>query len=265
MDACFITLCVAIFTTTHSWKLTLFEDFNGDTLNTSIWNIRTNESHCCPQEDEIYEPQNVQLKDGLLHLITKRQNITYAGVSYNFTSGWIDTKEKWYQTYGKWEVNASLPQRNSTGIWPAHWLMPNPSTAIPPNVCWPVGGEIDIMEYTASDLPDGNKIAGTYRWGTECDRDKQATPGGLYPPGMDPTWNENDFHIYGVEWNQTHMSFSVDGNKYETVTQEQANLPKDNPFYIILNTAIAFYWPPHKDSNYPAYHIIDWVKVYQYD
>ena len=30
--------------------------------------------------------------------------------------------------------------------WPAHWLMPEPTTSNPPNVCWPVGGEIDIME-----------------------------------------------------------------------------------------------------------------------
>lgn len=97
-------------------------------------------------------------------------------------------------------MHAALPARNETGTWPAHWLMPNPSTASPPNVCWPVGGEIDIMEvcwslhwqavrhaccaftqpvgllashcqYTANPLI--NPIYGSYRWGTKCGDNKQ--------------------------------------------------------------------------------------------
>jgi len=36
-------------------------------------------------------------------------------------------------------VHAKLPA--GKGMWPAHWMMPND------NSCWPVEGEIDIMEY----------------------------------------------------------------------------------------------------------------------
>lgn len=54
-----------------------------------------------------------------------------------YTSGWVDTQSKWSQVLGKWEIRAKLPF--GQGMWPAHWLMPDY------NVCWPMGGEIDIM------------------------------------------------------------------------------------------------------------------------
>lgn len=38
----------------QSLRLTLFEDFTGSTLNTTRWNVRNNESHCCPAEPELY-------------------------------------------------------------------------------------------------------------------------------------------------------------------------------------------------------------------
>ena len=265
----FITLSVV-----NGWKLTFFEDFSGSELNSSIWNIRDHESHCCPAEDELYMSYNVAIDTTNHHLVitTQREEITYDNITYHFTSGWIDTKEKWYQTYGKFEVNASLPERACTGAWPAHWLMPNPSTAIPPNVCWPVGGEIDIMEYT-SFVKQGfnltNRIAGSYRWGTKCDRDKQLLPGAMYPPARNSTlmktWDQNEFHLYSVEWDADHLSFFVDNNLYETKTNKTVDLPQENPFYWILNTGVAYYRPPTKESKYPAYHIIDYVKVYQYD
>ena len=84
---------------------------------------------------------------GNLVLRTRRRSMTVPhGQQYNFTSGWVDTEGRWFQQFGRFEVNASLPAPESTGVWPAHWLMPNPATATPKDVCWPVGGEIDIME-----------------------------------------------------------------------------------------------------------------------
>ena len=76
--------------------------------------------------------------------------------------------------YGKFEVRAKLPSPAATGAWPAHWLMPESDQ------CWPMGGEIDIMEATASPSPLTNSVyhvVGSYRWGTECSEDKQILPG----------------------------------------------------------------------------------------
>ena len=51
-------------------------------------------------------------------------------------------------------------------IWPAHWLMPEPEFSIPPNVCWPVGGEIDITEMYG--CTGGSPVYGTLHYGDQC-------------------------------------------------------------------------------------------------
>ena len=59
-----------------------------------------------------------------------------------YTSGWVDTAKKFNATVRdvpvKFEIRAQLP--GGQGIWPAHWLMPDWG------ICWPMGGEIDILE-----------------------------------------------------------------------------------------------------------------------
>ena len=74
---------------------------------------------------------------------------------FNFTSGWLDTEQKFSQRYGRFSVRARLPDVQATNIWPAHWLVPDQSSADCKEgvsrcaCCWPVGGEIDIMESCA--------------------------------------------------------------------------------------------------------------------
>lgn len=93
------------------------------------------------------------LRTGNLVLRTQRQQARGPhGNIYNFTSGWVDTETRWYQKYGRFEARVSLPPQNATGNWPAFWLMPNPATAVPKDVCWPVGGEIDIYGTYAAGL-----------------------------------------------------------------------------------------------------------------
>ena len=118
-----------------SWELSWSEDFEGPSLNRSLWNVRANQSHCCPPELELYMPEAVTQHDGYLELRTWRQTRTGSDKAvYNFTSGWVDTKGRFAQERGRFEANCSLPPRNATGVWPAFWLMPDSSQ------CWPTGG-----------------------------------------------------------------------------------------------------------------------------
>jgi hypothetical protein len=89
-------------------------------------------------------------------------------------------------TYGLWEIHAMLPAQSATGCWPAHWAMPLPALSVPPDVCWPVGGELDIMEQTSN--PFGNFSTASLRYGSACGVDEQPLPGGFYfTPGFDAT------------------------------------------------------------------------------
>ncbi|EGD76560.1 hypothetical protein PTSG_07675 [Salpingoeca rosetta] len=245
----------------RNWTLTLEDNFS-EGLNTSRWEVRQNQTHCEPCEPQLYLSKNVYVANGSLVLKTDRERVVGPGGQvFNFTSGWVDTKERWYQRFGRFEINASLPDRRSTGIWPAFWLMPNPSTASPVDVCWPVGGEIDVFEYTANPFVDA--VFATFRWGPSCGDDKQPLPGSMYPPEFRAgSVDFTEFHTYAVEWNETTMAFFVDDECYHVKTANEVSIPQD-PFYLILDTAVAWYFPPGPDALYPVYHVIDYVRAYK--
>lgn len=249
------------FTSTGSWQPTFSEDFNYSSINgsnfTKNWNIRSNESHCEPCEPELYVASALSMDNDTLVVATARSHtLGPDGQIYNFTSGWVDTKGKFSQMYGLFEAKAKLPGQNSTGIWPAFWTLPES------NDCWPTQGEIDVFEYTANFLT--NDVFGSYRWGTSCGNDNQVLPGAGYPSSSGNTidWSA-DFHTFAVIWNSSSINFYVDGNWYETKNSTKVNLPTV-PHYVILDTAIAWYWMPDSNAVYPATTVWDYVHVYQW-
>lgn len=165
------------------------------------------------------------------------------------------------QLHGKFEANCSLPSSNSTGIWPAFWLMPQGGA------CWPTGGEIDIFEFNGNPLED--RIYGSYHWappGAEnCGKDHAPIPGRGYRPKGAPRGWQQGWHVYGIEWNATSIVFTVDGESYFTVSHP--DLPTD-PMYIILNQAVdpwLFRPTPFDPGSYPPSGVflrVDWVRVW---
>jgi beta-glucanase (GH16 family) len=172
---------------------------------------------------------------------TKKQHATSQdGTLYNFTSGWIESKGHRYQKYGRFEVRAKLPSGAAgregkwADAWPAHWMMPEPSTSIPPNVCWPVGGEIDIMEgyrpRAGAGAGAGNgdvlvqhagagggdveeSVLFTYHWAQECNKDLYDGNNERWPlqnQTLPVDWSQQ-FHTFGVEWDAARISWFVDG------------------------------------------------------
>lgn len=127
------------------WHLLWEDNFTGPVgapPNPAWWTVRDNMTHG-PLEQQLYTSSSVGLDgEGHLVLTTSRATIRGPGREYNFTSGWVDTQGKVNATFGRWEIRAILPNPRALGIWPAHWLMPEANSWN----CWPVGGEIDIME-----------------------------------------------------------------------------------------------------------------------
>ena len=154
--------------------------------------------------------------------------------------------------------------------WPAHWLMPEPTTSVPPNVCWPVGGEIDIMEgfypRGGNNKPKETSIYMTYHWAKECGKDLFDGKNEMFPPKASKLvpidWTK--LHTFTVEWNETAISWFVDGAKHhQRVTGEPASLfIPQHPFYMILNTAIQP-WALANDTRFPIRHEIDRVTFCQ--
>ena len=81
----------------------MIDNFDGASLNTSLWNIKVNQSHCCQlgkEELQLYVSDEVFVKNGWLNLRTRYSEAGVRGPGgkrFNFTSGWIDSKLKFSQ------------------------------------------------------------------------------------------------------------------------------------------------------------------------
>jgi beta-glucanase (GH16 family) len=198
------------------------DDFDGSALNASLWQPKHNASHCSPCEPQLYLSENVGVGDGVLTLTTKREvgTVGPGGEAYNYTSGWVDTRHRFSQFQGRFEVTAKLPRADCWGAWPAHWLLPDDES-----VCWPAGGEVDIMEGAMNEAY--NPIAATYHWsdGGACGADEHPLFGGLYPPVTDARpadevdW-ASAFHTFVVEWSDADLKYFVDEHQVYSVAED---------------------------------------------
>ncbi len=216
------------------WYLLWNDEFDGTELDGSKWRVE-NAALNKNNELQYYTPEEVSVHDGLLTLRSSKKN--RGGREY--TSGLVETRGKFAQQYGRIEVRAKLPQ--GKGIWPAHWMLPASGK-------WPP--EIDITEIIGH---QPNVMHMTVHWGTSSDRKKR---GDIF---IGPDFSQ-DFHEFAVEWDKDAITWFVDGQQRLQVTEY---VPQE-PFFIILNTAVGGNWPgcPNSQTQFPQYHDIDYVRVY---
>ena len=185
------------------WQLTFEDDFNGDALDRQRWSVRS-----CPCfRNGSWTDRAVSVKDGMLAIETTL-NWTAAG-RLEASSGHINTSSVWRsdgggfsQRYGKFEVRARVP--GAPGVSPALWMMPDDRA-----VCWPAGGELDIVETTCTGGQNPGGIP-KFAWGSlhysdngECGAGPHhKAASGYWPcrfgdPRCHPHTNlADDFHVY---------------------------------------------------------------------
>ena len=198
-------------------------------------------------------------KNGILNIIAKRENFTDQGQTKQFTSARLNSKFAF--KYGRVEVRAKLP--TGAGTWPAIWMLGK--NIIEPGaywtnnygtINWPACGEIDIMEHWGSNQNvissavhhpiDGNLSVGEYITNAQN------------KPNV-----STEFNIYGLEWDEQSITFSVNGINhltYNPIIKNQYTWPFDAEQYLLLNIAIE----PRVSSNFVQSTMeIDYVRVYQ--
>ena len=134
-----------------TWNLELDSEFNGSSLNTSIWQTgwfgSGVTSPANTHEEDCYSPSNVTFPgDGTMHLSVTTAQSTCGGNTYPYTGSMITTNPDdgrasgGYQfTYGVVEALVYVPPSASSTIanWPAVWA---------DGQTWPADGEDDILE-----------------------------------------------------------------------------------------------------------------------
>lgn len=230
------------------------DEFDGANINTDDWTFETGDGGWGNNELQNYtNGDNASIVDGKLVITAKKENDNKVAGSY--TSTRMISKGKQSFKYGRMEIRAKLP--SGTGIWPAIWMLgENIST-----VGWPACGEIDIMEYVGYE-PD--KVHATVH---------TTSGSGSNGDGSSVTLStaEEEFHIYGLLWNEDEMNFYIDTpdnitHTYAPSNKTESNWPFDKEQFFILNVAVGGNWGGVQgidNAIFPQTMEVDYVRVYQ--
>jgi len=227
-----------------TYTLIWSDEFNGASLDQTRWNINTGNPGV-NNEKEYYQGDNIAVTGGNLVITARQQSV--GGQPY--TSGKLDSYNKFSTTYGRIEARIKLPMVQ--GTWPAFWMLGN---NINTGAGWPTCGEIDIMEHVNTT----NTILGTMHWNGGS---------GHVQYGSSTTTTPGDYHVYAVEWDNSSIRWYVDNTLY--VTGNIANNINNTgafhlPFFIILNLAMGGDLPGNTIDNgsLPTTMMVDYVRVY---
>jgi beta-glucanase (GH16 family) len=236
----------------------LDEEFDGNTLNTSLWNTCHwwQEEGCTiasNNELEWYLPGQVEVSGGALHLTAKRTKVSASdGKDYPFTSGMVTTGPSGHDmppklafTYGKVDVRFRLPA--GRGLWPAIWLLPASENSRP---------EIDMLEVTG-DVPGLLRmhLHPKNRAAPSIGKDFRL-PGGETLAG--------DWHTISLDWTPDKLIFALDGKHVWQLVDKKV---PDEPMYLVMNLAVGGEYPgdPDKNTKFPATLSIDHVRIQRND
>ena len=258
------------------WQLVFEDNFDGDTLDTSKWNV--DEGDGCPDlcdwgnnELQVYSADNISVAGGVLRIEGRQEGDSY-------TSGRLNTRGKFDFQYGRIEVSARIP--SGQGTWPAIWLLHSDPSIYGP---WPLSGEIDIMEAFNYGV-DGNQSTSS------------ATHYGLPIPPFNGTSSttelsanaDTSFHEYALEWEKGRIRFFVDGQHFQTQIVDEywvyypadpdglydpfgpytlglEDAPFDQAFHLLLNFAIGGnpVGDPDASTVFPQAMEVDYVRIYE--
>ncbi len=279
-----LPLGVSAQTTTppSGYELRWSDEFNGTSLNTTLWNIEENGNGGGNQELQYYRKENVAVHDGNLVLTARRENYN----NKQFTSGRVNTRDKAYFKHGIIQARIKFP-KTANGLWPAYWMMGNDYG----KVGWPKCGEIDIVETGNADgIKNGTQtrhFGSTLHWGTSAGAAHKQWGKSYLAPETNPLQND-DYHIITMEWNGNFMQMFYDLEDFSVSAKNKArfysvSIPSSTntsdigyyfqkPFFFIFNLAVGGNYTgiynaggitamPNAGDEAKMY--VDWVRVYQ--
>lgn len=208
----------------------------------STWN-----RWCSNSELVVYE------KDGSLHCLAI-PNPDKSTDNVPMITGGIKSEGRFDFRYG--HIEARIKTNQYSGNFPAFWMMPAQTIK-----GWPNDGEIDIWETINNSTQSWHTIHTNWTYNLHQGTNSQ-------------TKNDVDYncwHTFGLDWNETSITWYVDGVKVWTYNKSSdANAlnngqwPFDMPFYIILNQSVGDgSWAAAADTNHTYETQFDWVRVYQ--
>lgn len=238
-----------------NYTQTLYDDFDGEKLNTKIWER-------CPewQRQDLggYWKNNCSyLEDSNLVIEAKKDgNMLYSGA--------VRTKSHFYQGYGLYKFR--FKAEKTTGCWYALWLMSETEDVIGGGAV--NGAEIDIIEIISNDQgqPEGKRkyLNSAVHWDGYGKDHKSAASKFLIDDDFYDKWHEVTF-----EWTPESYKAWLDDNPtpfWDTTGQaEKYGGINTKPNYIKITAEFGKWGGPLDEKVLPCHLYVDWVKVYKKD
>lgn len=264
------------------YRLLWHDEFNGSGApNENMW--RFEEGFQRNEEDQWYSKNNAVQQGNALVITAKKERVKNPNYNPNATGGnsWKQTREYAEYTsacivakgeyafkYGRLEVRAKIPV--SQGCWPAIWSTGNWYE-------WPLGGEIDILEFYKEKIHANLCWGGDSRWnGTWNSKNYSITNF----TGKDPAWADK-YHVWRMDWDEKFIRIYLDD---ELLNETNLSTTKNkgahgasgggdiNPFSndlvgfgqcMMLNLAIGGINGRPIEATFPQEYRVDYVRVYQ--
>ncbi|MFT6991518.1 MAG: beta-glucanase (GH16 family) [Paraglaciecola sp.] len=259
------------------FSLVLDERFN--TLDEEIWEIGDGavggEAACR------FQPQGVQVEDGLLNLIIRQETILpgwsndhqMEKSAYEFSCGELRTTERKKIRYGRYETRMKAPARAvASGYISSLFTYTNDGEPRE----WE---EIDVeLEGGRPDKFQANLIYGKNTWQWWATRKWGAWEDKISIAPVD------EWRVYAIEWLPTEINWYVDGVQTKSLKQDALNcIPSCKPPQIYptpipdnLTQLMMNFWIPKdeiqdnfggnkKRNAYPMHTQYDWIRFYQLD
>ncbi|SPQ98808.1 unnamed protein product (mitochondrion) [Plasmodiophora brassicae] len=233
------------------YRLIWEDQFNGDTLDSTKWQI---ESDCRRQELQCYtaKPWNVYVDKGRLFLHAKAHPDGFRPdptdpctrsedciAKKQYTSGRIRTKGRASWRYGRIEIRARMPKGEY--LWPTLWMLPAQDV----HGDWAASGEIDLIETTGN---DPTAFSSTIHYGGVPPDNKFESSGvqSLVNDDNEPVDLSAKFHLYRLDWTPNRLQTFFDGHKVLDIDLDRRfgdiykknGAPFDEEFYLIMNLAV---------------------------
>jgi len=223
---------------------------------------------------------NLKFENNTVQFQTKYEPNVYEGwwgkIEQNFTTAHIDTKSKFQQQFGRFDIKVKLTDKN--GLWPAFWLLTeNYQHPDAPrwekekqvhkdgwgNVILP---EVDIFEQFGS--PKKKKqLQFTLHTGLSYSKPwKKSIHSKIKKVDL-----TKDFVMISVEITKDYLKYYINDCLVKVIYQKHLNTQQRvfRPLYVIISTGTSsnpdvLLKEYEKDNNYlPDGMIVDWVRVYK--
>jgi hypothetical protein len=216
---------------TNDYRLVLADEFDGETINKKIWRVLDGDEG---KNAGFYgrtsyrRAKNCYVDDGKLHICGTKDETAYYG-------GMLCTDHSFSYRYGYAEISAKIP--HGEAFWTAFWTR----GAAANKYC---AMEADIYEC----FGDSSRVApNLHRWPTpyakstlgwqhtSLDREFGQTKKLPCPDGK--LFND-DFHTYGMEWNERDVAFTCDGRVYfayifKDTPEDQYAFTESTPHFVL--------------------------------